>query len=813
MRPNEYIEVYIQVPVSGQSGELSWVNFTDGLINTNIIRGVDNYQGPWIQPDTGQLVLTSRNNQLDPEFNSQIRNKRRIKIVKDNSEIIFIGRIANIDVKYQPRNSAPIITINAFDILADLNKTTVTEAESEAFYNYPPQNVNGDRLATCSYLLQYMNANSIIDEMELGTLQTEYMINVLGNNPQNTIEEYNKIEYGKTYYEALAEHARGNNGFFFAARNGALNYRWRMKPTSITPKIYFDSRDDIGTPYLDLTLVDGYDRVFNNLTIQAYNLVPGFPPIPPPASKNYYDTVQSSINIWGDQPLTVSSVTSGLRTVQEQEAYNGWLYESAYPHREISQVTWRGENNPSLATTTDIGDFVDIYYEYGTYVIDRQYQIVGIRHEINANEWTVTYILRNWDFKIAATTVPITTSNITHTDNATPVQFNLVNYAEFFSQVWSFGDGTTSTAQNPTKTYTTPGTYNVTCSGTNDFGQVGVSVPITISVSLAAPVISSTPLRATEIPQTNHTYTVGQYYFWADSIQFETNNDWGFHFATNPERRTTTVDTYPIGPFQIMQRSTDTVLPENKVQRTLRLQSSNTTATVNKETEMNLTLCNFNTQTRSARYILVRRYSAQNTYKYQSSNILNDISDITRIKNVRVLDTNQNNIALNKPVVAASNNNGFLQSSTTSAGNFTTWNIATQPYLITDGNDSTFARLTTNLGPYTTSAPKGAGWLCQPDHWFIIDLGSVMSFTQINIEFSNEEGFPIKEQTLTGTYGSRGNTGYQVYYNAIYPPNTNGLNSTYHAEYKGFPFPYRNQTVNGKFFPIDTCVASKMPIN
>jgi PKD repeat protein len=818
MRPTEYLEVYIQVPVAGQSGALSWVNFTEGLVNTNIIRGFDDYQGPWIQPDTGQLVLTSRNNQLDPEFNSQIRNKRRIKLVRNHSntqETIFIGRIGAIDVRYQPRDAAPIITLTAFDIIADLNKTVVTEAQSEAFYAYPPLNVNAQRVPSCAYLLQYMNANQVVDALELGTVNVEYNLNVIGNNPQNFIYYYNKIAYGKTYYDALSEHARGNNGFWFAARDGKLNYRWRKKPTSITPKIYFDSRENIAgaTPYLDLTLVDGYDRVFNNLTIQSYDLVAAFPPIPPPASENFYEKIQTSIDIWGDQPLTVTAVGSAMNSLQDQENEQGWLYESGFPHREISQVTWRGDKDSTLATTTDIGDFVDIYYEYGTYVIDRQYQIVGVRHEINANDWTVTYQLRNWDFKVAAATVPIITSDITSTDNATPVQFTLNNYGEFFAQTWTFGDGTTSTAQNPTKTFATAGTYSVTCSGTNDFGQVGVSDPIVITVSLSAPVVSTTPLRALELNSTfTHGNVNGQYYVWADTTQFETKNDWGFHFATNPERRTTTNHVYPVGPFQITQRSTDTVLPGNKVTRSLRLEASNTTATTVREDALDLDLATFNTQTRSARYILVRRYSSQNTYKYQSSSVLNDTSDVVRIKNVRVLDSNQTNIALNKPVVAVGNNNGFAQSSTLSAGEFTTWDIGTQPYLITDGNDSSFARFTTNLGPYTVSAPKGAGWLLQPDHYFIIDLGSVMSFKQINVEFSNEEGFPIKEQTPTGIAGSRGNVGYQVFYsNAL--PAVNGFDATYHAEYKAYPFVFRNETFLNHYFPVDTCVASKLPIN
>jgi len=39
------------------------------------------------------------------------------------------------------------------------------------------------------------------------------------------------------------------------------------------------------------------------------------------------------------------------------------------------------------------------------------------------------------------------------------------------SYLWAFGDGSTSTAQNPSHTYTTPGTYTVTLTGTNLYGS------------------------------------------------------------------------------------------------------------------------------------------------------------------------------------------------------------------------------------------------------------------------------------------------------------------------------------------------------
>ena len=52
---------------------------------------------------------------------------------------------------------------------------------------------------------------------------------------------------------------------------------------------------------------------------------------------------------------------------------------------------------------------------------------------------------------------------------------------------WSFGDGTTSTAQNPTHTYSAPGTYSVSLTATNSAGSDTKTTAGYVTVSPAAP--------------------------------------------------------------------------------------------------------------------------------------------------------------------------------------------------------------------------------------------------------------------------------------------------------------------------------------
>ena len=58
--------------------------------------------------------------------------------------------------------------------------------------------------------------------------------------------------------------------------------------------------------------------------------------------------------------------------------------------------------------------------------------------------------------------------------------------------IWSFGDGSTSSLQNPTHTYTAAGTYTVTLTATNSAGSNTVSQTGYITVEAAVPVSSFT---------------------------------------------------------------------------------------------------------------------------------------------------------------------------------------------------------------------------------------------------------------------------------------------------------------------------------
>ena len=65
-----------------------------------------------------------------------------------------------------------------------------------------------------------------------------------------------------------------------------------------------------------------------------------------------------------------------------------------------------------------------------------------------------------------------------------PVQFTDLSTNLPTSWLWNFGDGTTSTLQNPAHQYAATGTYNVTLAATNTFGTNSVTRPNAVSVQV-----------------------------------------------------------------------------------------------------------------------------------------------------------------------------------------------------------------------------------------------------------------------------------------------------------------------------------------
>jgi PKD repeat protein len=211
---------------------------------------------------------------------------------------------------------------------------------------------------------------------------------------------------------------------------------------------------------------------------------------------------------------------------------------------------------------------------------------------ITANDWATDICTQSRC--IVVNTVPVAnfTANVTSGSTPFAVQFTDQSTGAD-SYEWQFGDGTTSTEQNPVHTYTQPGTYTVTqVVSRGEYGSVFVEKPGYITVTDLPTVGFSSNVTAGLAPlavQFNESVNGSvQYYYW----QF---GDGTTSFDRNPVHVYDTVGTYTVSLYAIGQNGiqvktadkyinvTDPVIPTPTI-----------TATVTPvPTEQNLPAANF----------------------------------------------------------------------------------------------------------------------------------------------------------------------------------------------------------------------------
>jgi hypothetical protein len=112
-----------KVTVKYRDLSYAWVDATNGILQIDITRGIPNYQGMWSQSQPGQLRLRSRNTNLDPAKNDQVKTFTMIRVEVEGTPI-FTGKIFDTNTEYFPREDS-IITIDAFDELGVLSQRKI----------------------------------------------------------------------------------------------------------------------------------------------------------------------------------------------------------------------------------------------------------------------------------------------------------------------------------------------------------------------------------------------------------------------------------------------------------------------------------------------------------------------------------------------------------------------------------------------------------------------------------------------------------------------------------------------------------------
>ncbi|MFN7583759.1 MAG: PKD domain-containing protein [bacterium] len=448
MRPVDIIKFYL---LEGAS----WVEYTDGIISVDIQRGLQKYTSPMDMPDAGIMRLISRSYSVDPYENSNFRTGRTVK-VEANGTPIFTGRLIDINVSYNPKGKPPQIELIAIDMVGTMQAHVLQDSFR-------------DRLGgamTISMFLQEMNFTSnpgadaeIIDFV---SAQAPSDIGVAGG----TADALYYPPLGTSAWGFYTQLAKSNLAFLYANVDNEMVGvdDWAVlgaaHPRNNPSVATFDSTGgQLG--YFNVVLNDGFDILCNRFkttnigqdfgvasnTASATNWGPGFK--------------QLDTTLFIGPPPSQPGMTNIINRV---------FSETVFPARDISSISWNGKFDPDLAKTIEIYDNIDIYHEVDVLTIDKKYQIVGIQHRIDAENWNITYSLKNafLDQEVLGYPTIVVTPSTGGTNTVFSFSIDCDRPENIVSVNWDWGDSTPdSTGLTATHSFATQATYTITATITD----------------------------------------------------------------------------------------------------------------------------------------------------------------------------------------------------------------------------------------------------------------------------------------------------------------------------------------------------------
>ena len=457
MRPIDIIKFYLLE-------DETWVEYTDGIISVDIRRGLQRYTSAWDMPDAGLMRLISRSYSVDPYENSNFRTGRTIK-VEANGTPIFTGRLIDINVSYNPKGRPPNIELIAIDMVGTMQAHVLQDSFR-------------DRLGTSmeiSGFVQEMNftsgTNPAVDPSEyeiVGWVSAQQPSDVGVAGGTQVATYYPPL--GTSAWQNYTQLAKSNLAFLYAnvdnemvgvndwAVSGAAHPR--NNPSVAT----FDSRGgELG--YFNVVLNDGFDILCNRFKVVNDEEDMGVA------------TNSESTNNWGpgfkqlNTTIFLDTVTRPAPGITN--IINRIFAESVIPQRDITSISWNARFAPDTAKTIEIYDNIDVYHEIDVLTIDKKYQIVGITHNITADDWNITYSLKNAFLNEEVLGYPEIIIAPSTGDTNTVFNFSIdcENPELIVSVSWDFGDGTSDyEGLTATHTFGTQDTYTITATIVDTYG-------------------------------------------------------------------------------------------------------------------------------------------------------------------------------------------------------------------------------------------------------------------------------------------------------------------------------------------------------
>ncbi|AVT38497.1 PQQ-dependent sugar dehydrogenase [Plantactinospora sp. BB1] len=175
-------------------------------------------------------------------------------------------------------------------------------------------------------------------------------------------------------------------------------------------------------------------------------------------------------------------------SVKFPASLNGRFFAGEYGRRWIKAIAVNADGSP--------GEISDFPWR-GTQVMDQAFGPDGALYVLDYGTGANNQALYRIEYIGGGNRNPIAVATANRSSGPSPLTVNFSSAGSSdpeggtLSYLWTFGDGTTSTAANPTKTYTANGTYTPTLRVTDPAGLTGTA-SLVVTVGNSAPTVNLT---------------------------------------------------------------------------------------------------------------------------------------------------------------------------------------------------------------------------------------------------------------------------------------------------------------------------------
>lgn len=452
-------------------------NITEGILNVDITSGIQTYEGPQQQIDTGQFTIVSRNPNLDPKINTNLKYDSTIKFYDTRSGEFFRGFVTDIQVEYQ-RDDNPIITITGTDIFGAMQRVVVSQTIHDAikalstgptwsgitFTEFMPY--------MAAFTSKYLEIDGITPPGYPAPLgfwfpasQSYGELNV-GNMNYSPAKYIPQV--GETYLDVITKYAQTNLTSFSAKSDfGALSYNYisvtpfiKYDPNSwtpqIDPKLIYTTYDFSSDPaqdrsYETILLDNGFNRVINQVDISNESRYVDAGEVKSD-TLNFTRTSDESIANYAISAASVSTIFPSDNALPEATWANNYAQNifqvSQFPAQEIKQITFDNARAQMIEDEWSYSDYsldrlIRIKHQINNnQTIDNVYNIAGISHNISVDKWEMAFTLKPSKEQIAYEfqgQLPTLQMNSTIGDSNFNFTASIVNYdtSKISNVVWA----------------------------------------------------------------------------------------------------------------------------------------------------------------------------------------------------------------------------------------------------------------------------------------------------------------------------------------------------------------------------------------